>query len=74
MDTSGDYDRGQKARLYAKAGIGELWLVDVPQRIVEIRQSPWDGAYGDVRVVTGDQTVSPLAFPDLTLRLSEIFG
>ena len=74
MDTSHEYDRGRKARMYARAGVGELWLVDVPQRIVEVRRAPWEAAYGEVRVVSGDQTVSPSAFRDITLSLTDIFG
>ena len=74
MDTSHTYDRGRKAALYARAGVGELWLVDVVRRTVEIRRNPLDDAELDVRVVSGDQTLSPGAFSDITLTLAEIFG
>ena len=74
METSAAYDRETKAPLYARAGVVELWLVDVPQRIVEVRRAPWEAAYGEVRVVSGEQTVAPSAFRDITLSLTDIFG
>ena len=74
MDTSADYDRRRKAPLYARAGVGELWLVDVPARLIEVHRDPGDTGYRDVRTRRGDDTVTPEVFPDLTLGLPEILG
>ena len=74
METSAAYDRETKAPLYARAGVVELWLVDVPGRVVEVHRDPTAGTYRDVRTLRGHDTVAPLAFPDLTLRVPEIVG
>lgn len=35
-----DLDRARKAELYAEAGVGEYWIVDVAGRAVEVRNEP----------------------------------
>ena len=36
VDTSGEYDRGTKLPLYARAGIREVWIVDVVHYTIEV--------------------------------------
>ena len=40
----------------------------------ENHRGPGRGGYGETRRLTGGATVSPQAFPDLTLPLTEIFA
>lgn len=44
-ETSAEYDRTIKAPLYASAGVGELWIVDLPGRIVDVCREPAGGSY-----------------------------
>jgi len=74
MDTSADYDRRRKAPLYARAGVAEVWLVDIPGSLIEVHREPETTGYRDVRTLRGDDAVMPRAFPDLVLRLSDIVG
>lgn len=39
-DSSVDYDRTDKASLYASAGVAEYWVVNLPQRRLEVFRSP----------------------------------
>lgn len=39
-DSSLDYDRTDKASLYASAGIADYWVVNLPQRRLEVLRSP----------------------------------
>ena len=39
-------DRGRKARLYAEAGIADYWIVNIPERCVEVRRDPEGDAIG----------------------------
>jgi Uma2 family endonuclease len=73
-ESSLPYDRTTKLRLYAESGIAEYWIVDSVARAVEVHRTPRGGAYEDVRRLTGDATVSPLAFPDVALPLAKIFA
>jgi Uma2 family endonuclease len=71
-DTSGGYDRSVKAGLYARAGIPELWIVDVPGEVVSVFREPSLDGYSAVTDHREGDTVSPLAFPDARLRVDEI--
>jgi Uma2 family endonuclease len=74
-ETSLRYDRSTKLRLYAEAGIPEYWIVDCAAEAVEIYRSPLAAGYQDVvRVTDAGATLSPQAFPDVTLTLSQIFA
>jgi len=73
-DFSLDYDRTVKIPLYARAGIPEVWLVDLVQRAVEIYRQPSEGGYGDVRVLHPGDSLSPRAFPDFQLPVESIFA
>lgn len=39
-------DRIRRGRIYARAGIPGYWLVDVPGRVVEVRNQPGDDGSG----------------------------
>lgn len=67
------YDCGEKADLYAAAGIADYWVVNLPKRLVELRRDPASGHYRDVTTHTGDEEVRPLAMPELSLRPSMLW-
>jgi Uma2 family endonuclease len=73
-DTSLDYDRLTKVPLYASAGIAEVWLVDLTQNQVEVYRAPSGGAFSDQRIYARGAVLSPLAFPDLQLKVQDILG
>ena len=73
-DSSLEHDQRDKVPRYAAAGIAEAWLVDLPGDAVEIYREPRAGRYGDVRAARRGETIAPLAFPDVALRVDEILG
>ena len=68
------YDRSTKRRLYAAAGIPECWVVDCAAESVEVHRTPDAGGYREVSHLAGAASVSPLAFPDVSVTLAEIFA
>lgn len=70
-DSSLDFDLGTKAALYAAAGIPELWVANLRTGGVVVHTDPAGESYATVRTIPAGGTVNPLAFPDLTLQLSE---
>ena len=62
---------GPKSALYAAAGIPEYWIANLRTGEVEVRTDPVDSEYTTVRAVARGGAISPTAFPDLTLQLSE---
>ena len=73
-DSSLGYDRGIKRGLYVRAGIQEFWIVDLDGEAVDVHREPVVTGYRDVRRVQRGDTVSPQAFPDVTIRVDDILG
>ena len=73
-DTSTEYDREVKLPLYARYGIAEVWLVSLEAGAIEVYRSPTNQGYQEVSQTGRNQRVSPVAFPQLELAVSEIIG
>ena len=73
-DTTIAYDRNVKLPLYARAGIREVWLVNLPARTIEQYTDPSDEGYRRVDHKRGGQKLHPAALPDLTPTVDEILG
>ncbi|MBO0719700.1 MAG: Uma2 family endonuclease [Blastocatellia bacterium] len=78
-DSSLSYDRNNKASLYAKGGITDYWIVNLPDRQLEIHRQPMadDGAlygfsYTEISIIKEDGVVSPLAKPDAVIEVGEL--
>ncbi len=61
------YDREIKLPLYARAGVQEVWIVDLNHDRIEVHRDPGAEGYGDSDEVGPNESVSPQAFPDLIL-------
>lgn len=72
-DTSLARDRIVKLPLYARAGVPEVWIVNVPARRIEVFKGPSDDGYRESRIID-EGTLSPEAFPDLELGIDELLG
>ena len=74
MDTTVVYDRGVKLRLYARAGIVEVWLADVNTRRIEVYRRPHAESYGESRMVQQEESLSIHALADVTFTARELLG
>ena len=73
-ETTADTDRQVKIPLYARAGVPEVWLVDLGGDCIEVYQEPTPEGYGEVRRARRGERVAPAALPDLFLAVEEILG
>ena len=64
------YDRGEKLAAYAAAGIPEVWIVNLREYGVNIHTDPVGEQYQTVRQYRAGDSVSPLAFPDVSFPVS----
>lgn len=48
-DTSVAFEREVKSAVYARAGIAEMWLINLPEGVIEIYAEPAGNSYRDVR-------------------------
>lgn len=71
-DATLNFDRTTKARLYARAGIAEYWIVNLRARQLETFRAPHNGKYGETRVLAENENVSPLAAPDVTIQVADL--
>jgi Uma2 family endonuclease len=73
-DSSVRIDRQVKGPLYARAGIPDLWLVDLTEGIVTVHRDPTPAGYQSVRIVRRGEQIPFLAFPDYAIKVDEILG
>ncbi len=75
------FDRGEKASLYAKAGILDYWIVNLEKARLEVRRQPmpnneaafgWD--YSNLQILAPGQTVSPLFSPTASFQIDALTG
>jgi Uma2 family endonuclease len=73
-DTSIEADRRVKVPLYAKAGIAEVWLLDLTSNRVVVYRRPTPEGYEDERVLAPADSLAPQAFPDLLLTAAQLLS
>jgi Uma2 family endonuclease len=74
MDASAAYDRGVKLPLYARAGVPEVWLLDLERAAMEVHRRPGPDGYADARVLRGPESLSAELVPDVAFRVSDFLG
>lgn len=73
-DTSLAYDRDVKVPLYAKAGIPEVWLLDVAGQVLFRYAEPREGVYRRTDRFGRGERLNALALPDLTIAVDDLFA
>jgi Uma2 family endonuclease len=71
-DTTLLFDRTDKANLYAEAGVAEYWVLNVNDRLLEIRRDPVRGEYRTLQTVLDTGSISPLLAPGETLLVADL--
>ncbi|MGH7396813.1 MAG: Uma2 family endonuclease [Candidatus Rokuibacteriota bacterium] len=73
-------DREHKGSLYARAGLADYWIVNLPERALEVYREPspdptttFGWRYGSVTVLGPGAAVSPLARPARRIRVADLF-
>jgi Uma2 family endonuclease len=69
-----NYDTSVKKKVYSQANISEYWVVDVTRKKLIVYRSPVRGNYQEQTEVLSGAKISPLAFPNLEIAISEIFS
>lgn len=70
-DSSLEFDRLRKSRLYAQAGIPEYWVVNVREGSLEVYRRPQGPVYQEHQVLYPGDQVQPIAIAGEALPLSE---
>ncbi len=73
-DSSPAYDRGTKLTLYARSGIPEFWVIDIPGEAIERHTNPSGDKYGmTVRAGRGEE-IDSTAIPGLLINTDDVLG
>jgi Uma2 family endonuclease len=66
-------DQMTKLPLYARAGIEEVWILNVPQKQLEVYRQPHFTGY-EFKQIVREGHFSPAAFPDALVNVTEILN
>jgi Uma2 family endonuclease len=67
-------DRRIKVPLYARAGIPEVWVVNLQQETVEVYSQPSDGAYKVVSSAQRGQAIPLAGFAGVEIHVDDVLG
>jgi Uma2 family endonuclease len=77
--TSLVFDREDKASLYARAGRPEYWILNLVDRVLEVRRNPapdpaasYGWSYGATQTLGAGDAVSPLAAPGARILVADL--
>jgi Uma2 family endonuclease len=72
-------DRGRKAAAYARAGIGDYWILNLIDRVLEVHREPMrpgparrSWGYLLIETLDADAAITPLAAPGATIRIADL--
>jgi Uma2 family endonuclease len=75
------FDRDHKGSVYARAGILDYWIVNLVDRVLEVYRepapdaaAPFGARYARREVFDPSRQVSPLAAPDASIRVRDLFA
>jgi Uma2 family endonuclease len=72
-DSTVGFDLTTKAGLYARAGISDYWVFDIPARRLIVHRDPRNGLYTSVAAYRPEEVVAPLAAPGHEFRVRDAF-
>ena len=73
-DSSAQFDRTVKLPMYARAGIAEVWIIDLKRRVLDVYREPTGDEYREtVTHQPGDIVMLALA-PEIKVPLDRVFG
>jgi Uma2 family endonuclease len=73
-ETTIEYDRQIKVPLYARAGIAEVWIVNLVDEQIEIYAQPVNDAYQSKREARHGETINSSSAFNVTLNVDDILG
>ena len=72
-DTTLDLDQDEKLPAYGRAGVAEVWIVNLMAQTIEVYREPHFTGYGVKTVLRAGDQARPLAFPEAAVDVAELF-
>ena len=71
-DATLEADQEDKLPAYGRAGIAEVWIVNLNELTVEVYREPNFAGYGSKTVLRAGEQAKPLMFPDTAVDVAEL--
>jgi Uma2 family endonuclease len=71
-ETSLEFDRGEKLSAYARAGVVEVWIVNLTDGTIEVFRQPGPAGYASTTLLRPGDIARPLASPDAAVDVAEL--
>lgn len=71
-DTTVGYDREEKLPAYGRAGIAEVWIVNLDDQTIEVYREPHFTGYGSKTILSAGEKATPQSFPDISVDIAEL--
>lgn len=71
-DTSLRYNRGDKLRTYARAGIPEVWIVNVGTREIERYTAPQGETHGQLATARPGESLASTSVPGIVILVTDV--
>lgn len=71
-DSTLDLDRDEKLPAYGRAGISEVWIVNLNELSVEVYREPHFNGYASKTILRAGDQAMILAFPDVAVDVAEL--
>ena len=71
-DSTLTYDRNEKIPAYGRAGIAEVWIINLTNSTIEVYRDPHFTGYASQTTLRAGDQVAPQAFPDLVVNVAEL--
>lgn len=70
------YDRTTKAALYARAGIGDYWVINLVNNVLEVyrQPNPVAGVYAAVQELPTGESIAPLGAPHAVIAVADLLA
>ncbi len=66
-------DKEEKLPVYARAELPEVWIVNLPERVIECYAAPVGGVFTETRRIRPGEPLAPAAFPDAMIDTAALF-
>ena len=73
-DTTLDRDLKKKLPHYAASGVPEFWIEDLQHGLIHVFREPEGSRYKVHLKMNRGESISPLAFPDVALKVTDLLG
>ena len=63
-----------KLPIYARTGVSEVWIENLQEDLLLVCRDPAGKGYSTQLTLRRGDSISPLAFPDVVLKIEELLG